>query len=344
MSSVAEYKEFQPENVIGYVRALPPPLAHIGTGILPMRTVDDMKVVWDIVNVKVTAGHLLTLGSEIPMDGPASIQEISQSLTKIGKKRMIDEEEKAKLFRPRPGTKDLASGEDYVYNVLRLLSEGVDDRIEEMRWKALSVGTYTYNKYGIKVSVDWGIPAENKKTADPKWSDLDDADILDDINTWNEILIDATGGPAFVAFCSSKVLGYMLQNAKIRNLLGYAYTGKAAPFPTRSQIETFLLNGEGLPIKVFDAKFNEENEAGVSTLTRFLADDRFVMLASASGLSPFGLGSVLDGPVPDNGMRSGKYADFYIEREPYREVARCIQFAFPAIYVPSAILIGTVHS
>jgi len=344
MSSVAEYKEFQPENVLGYIRALPPPLAHIGAGILPIKTIDDMKAVWDVVDVKVTAGNLLALDTEIPMDKPPGIQEISQAIAKIGKKRMISEQEKAKLFRPRPGTKDLASGEDYVYNVLRLLSEGIDDRVEYLRWQALSVGTLTYNKYGVKISMDWGIPAGNKKTANPKWSDTANADPLTDICTWNEILIAATGGPAVVAFCSTKVWGYLLQNQKIRNLIGYSQTGRAVGYPTKAQVMQFMLNGEGLSIVTYDAKFNEENEAGTSVLTRFLADDRFIILASASGLSPFGLGNVLDGPVPDNGMESGKYADFYIEREPYREVARAIQFCFPALYCPSAVLIGTVHS
>ncbi len=344
MSSVAEYKEFQPENVIGYVRALPPPIAHIGAGILPMRTIDDMKAIWDVVDVKVTAGNLLALDTEIPMDSPPGIKEISQEIAKIGKKRMIKEQEKAKLFRPRPGTTDLASGEDYVYNVLRLLSEGIDDRIEYLRWQALSVGTLTYDKYGVKISMDWGIPAGNKKTANPKWSALTTSDPLQDILDWNEILIAATGGGAVVAYCSTKVWGYLLQNQKIANLIGYSQTGRNVGFPTKAQVMQFMLSGEGLPIVTYDAKFNEESEAGVSTLTRFLGDDKFIMLASASGLSQFGLGQVLDGPVPDNGMNSGKYADFYIEREPYREVARAIEFCFPAIYVPGAILIGTVHS
>ncbi|MBA7496873.1 hypothetical protein ES702_07482 [subsurface metagenome] len=343
-ASVAEYKEFQPENVIGYVRALPPPLAHIGAGILPMRTIDDMKAVWDIVDVKVTAGNLLALDTEIPMDSPPGIQEVSQAIAKIGKKRMIKEQEKAKLFRPRPGTRDLASGEDYVYNVLRLLSEGVDDRIEYLRWQALSVGTLTYDKYGVKISMDWGIPGGNKKTASPKWSDLENSDPLQDIIDWSEILIAATGGPAIAAFCSSKVWGYLLQNQKIRNLISYSQTGRAVGYPTKAQVMQFMLSGEGLSIVQYDAKFNEENEAGVSTLTRFLGDDKFIMLASAAGLSEFGLGNVLEGPCPDAGGAPGKYADFYTEVEPFREVARCIIFAFPAIYTPGAILIGTVHS
>jgi len=345
MSSVAAYKEFQPENVIGYVRALPPPLPHIGQGILPLRTVDDLKVIWDVVDVKVTAGHLLALGTEIPIDSPPGIKEISQALAKIGKKRVIDEEEKAKLFRPRPGTMDKQVGEDYVYNVLRLLSEGIDDRIEAMRWDALSKGTYTYDKYGIKISVDWGVPANNKKSllTTDRWSDYENSDPLQDILDWNEILIDAVGSPAVVAYCSSKVLGYLLNNAKIRNLVGYMMTGKGAGFPTKGQVTSLMLQGQGLPVVTYDAKYNEQSEAHVITPTRFLNEERFVMLASASGLSPFGLGSVLDGPVPDNNMASGKFADFVVHKEPYMEIARCIEFAFPAIYCPGAILTALVH-
>lgn len=343
MASVAEYKAFQPENVIGYIRALPPPLAHIGAGILPMKTVSDMTSIWQEMDVKVTAGHLLALDSEIPIDSPPGIKEISQALAKIGKKRVIKEEEKAKLFKPRPGTVDTQTATDYVYNVLRLLSEGVDDRIEEMRWAALSKGLFTYDKYGIKISVSWGIPGGNQPTASPIWSDVANADPLQDILDWNEILIAATGGPAVVAYLSTKVLGYLLQNAKIRNLLGYAYTGKAVGFPSRRQISQFLLSGEGLPLIVYDAQYNEEAVDGTITRHRFLAEDKFVMLSSASGLSPMGLGDVADGPVPDNNMESGKYADTYVQREPFLEVARCIEFAFPRIFVPGAILQATVH-
>lgn len=343
MASVAEYKEFQPENVIGYVRALPPPLTHIGAGILPMKTVDDMTSIWQEMDVKVTAGHLLALDSEIPIDSPPAIKEISQALAKIGKKRVISEEEKAKLFKPRAGTTDVQSATEYVYNVLRLLSEGVDDRIEEMRWSALSKGLFEYDKYGIKIAVSWGIPGGNQPTADPLWSDVENADPLQDILDWNEILIAATGSPAVVAYLSTKCLGYLLQNQKIRNLLGYAYTGKAVGFPSRRQISQFLLSGEGLPLVVYDAQYNEESEAHVVTRHRFLGEDKFIMLSSAAGLSPMGLGDVADGPVPDNNMEPGKYSDFYVQREPYLEIARCVEFAFPRIYAPGAILQALVH-
>lgn len=345
MSSVAEYKEFQKENVIGYVRALPPPITHIGVGILPMKIVDDMTSIWQEINLKVTAGHLLALDSEIPIDSPPGIKEISQALAKIGKKRVIKEEEKAKLFKPRAGTTDVQTATDYIYNVLRLLSEGVDDRKEEMRWSALSKGTFTYDKYGIKLSVSWGIPGGNQRslTGTDRWSDLANSDPLQDIIDWNNILIAATGGPAVVAYLSTKVLGYMLQNAKIRNLIGYAQTGRGEGFPSRRQISQFLLSGEGLPLVIYDAQYNEEAENGTITRHRFLAEDKFVMLASASGLSPLGLGDVASGPCPDGNMESGKYADTYIQREPYMEIARCIEFAFPRIYAPACILQALVH-
>ena len=64
MSSVAEYKEFEPENVIGYIRALPVPASHIGPGILPLKTVDDMTSIWQELNIKVTAGHLVKSQSD----------------------------------------------------------------------------------------------------------------------------------------------------------------------------------------------------------------------------------------------------------------------------------------
>lgn len=345
MSSVAEYKEFQPENVIGYIRALPPPLTHIGAGILPMKTVDDMTSIWQELDVKVTAGHLLALDSEIPMDSPPGIKEISQTLAKIGKKRVIKEEEKVKLFKPRPGTADLQTATDYVYNVLRLLSDGVEDRKEEMRWSALSKSVFTYDKYGIKISVSWGIPGGNQVTpAGAVWSDLENADPLTDIITWNELLISATGGPAVVAYLSSKVMGYLLQNAKIRNLLGYTQTGLGPAFGTKKQVSQLMLSGEGLPLVVYDAQFNEEAVDGTITRHRFLGETKFIMLASAAGLSPMGLGDVASGPVPENNMTPGKYADTFIQREPYMEIMRCVEFAFPRIFVPGAILQATVHA
>ncbi|MBA7494986.1 hypothetical protein ES702_05565 [subsurface metagenome] len=344
MSSVAEYKEFQPENVVGYVRALPVRQGLIGDGILPLKTVDDMTSIWQELNVKVTAGHLLALDSEIPMDAPPGIKEISQALAKIGKKRVIKEEEKVKLFKPRPGTADIQTATDYVYNVLRLLSEGVDDRVECLRWAALGDGSYTYDKYGIKISVSWGIPGANQKTAAPKWSDLENSDPLQDIIDWNNILIAATGGSAVVAYLSSKVMGYLLQNMKIRNLIGYSQTGRGEGFPSRRQVSQFLLMGEGLPLRIYDAAYNDEAMDGTITRHRFLTEEKFIMLSSAEGLSPMGLGDVADGPVPDNGMEPGKFADFYVEKEPYREIARAIQFAFPRIYAPGCILQATVHS
>lgn len=346
MASVAEYKEFQPENVIGYVRALPPPVSHIGPGILPLKTVDDMTSFWQELNIKVTAGHLVSLDSEIPIDSPPGIKEISQALAKIGKKRVVNEEEKAKLFRPRPGTSDVSSATDYVYNVLRLLSEGIDDRVEMMRWAALGDGVFSYDKYGIKISVSWGIPGTNQETllTTSKWSDLANSDPLEDIIAWNNALIAATGGPAVVAYLSTKVMGYLLQNAKIRNLIGYSQTGRGEGFPSRRQVSQFLLMGEGLPLVVYDGCYNDEAIDGTITRHRFLNEEKFVMLSSASGLSPLGLGDVASGPVPENNMSPGKFGDFYVEKEPYREISRVIAFCFPRIFSPGCIFQATVHS
>lgn len=342
MGSVSEYKEFQKENLLGYIQALPPREGLIGPGILPDKEVDDWKQIWDVVDVKVTAGHLVGLDAEVPLDSPPAIKEIMQSLAKIAKKRLISEEEKMKLFRPRPGSKDLARGEEYVYNCIRLLSEGLDDRMEHMRWAALGDGLFSYDKYGIKVEVDFGLPEANQVTASPLWSDTANADPLTDILTWSDVLVDALGAGPVIAFASTKVMRYLLDNSKIRNLIGYSQTGKGKGFPSKPMVESFLLNGQGLPINVYDRKYNEEAENGNITVTRYLAENKFVLLGSAAGLSPMGLGQMALGPVPSNNMESGKSVNVYTLYEPYREIMVAEVMAFPMVFVPQAILQATV--
>lgn len=49
------------------------------------------------------------------------------------------------------------------------LKSNIDARVEWLRWQALGNGAMIYDKSGIKLGVDFGVPEANKVTAATAW-------------------------------------------------------------------------------------------------------------------------------------------------------------------------------
>lgn len=69
------------------------------------------------------------------------------------------------------------------------LKSNIDARVEWLRWQALGNGAMIYDKSGIKLGVDFGVPEANKVTAATAWG-ADGATILANYERWVQDYID----------------------------------------------------------------------------------------------------------------------------------------------------------
>jgi hypothetical protein len=168
-----------------------------------------------------------------------------------------------------------------VYNDEIGMLQGAAAQRERMRMMALTTGAIAINANGQELTFDYGVEAEQLKTAQTVWSTVT-APIIDDIRTWQDEREDATGVRPTRAICSRKTWGYFLKNTEIRN--GILGNNSAAPV-SDAKVRQYLLSELDLEVVVYTKRYL--NEAKVAT--KYVADDTFVLFpAGALGTGWFG--------------------------------------------------------
>src|SRR5690606_34396294 len=113
------------------------------------------------------------------------------------------------------------------------------------KMEALTKGEFSYNKNGVKVQVDFGIPAENKValTSGNDWADPDH-DVIGDLLNWVQQYSDQNGEDPDAIYLSREVQALLLKNTTIVTEAAGAGSGR-----TRVSVDELnsVLGGYGLP-------------------------------------------------------------------------------------------------
>ena len=94
------------------------------------------------------------------------------------------------------------------------LKNRVDWTIEKMCADALT-GTMTCNQDDVQFAIDYQMPNANKPTLDTKWN-ATGADILGDIDTLAEIIIDALGMAPDIAICGKNTAKSIMNDTAVK--------------------------------------------------------------------------------------------------------------------------------
>lgn len=155
---------------------------------------------------------------------------------------------------------------------------------ERMRMMALTTGVISMSANGQVFSYDYGIPLTNKDNATTSWSDVANADPIEDIRKAKDAIMDATGAEITRAMCNSKVWRYLRNNAKIKNTI-YVLSQGIAGAISDTRLKQYIKDEIGIDIYVNDKRYADES--GVAT--PFMPDETFVMFPSgALGKTWFG--------------------------------------------------------
>ncbi len=242
----------------------------------------EIKMIRGANNLPVSASiHGFDTETEIDQRETAGYDAAELALIK--RKRKLSEKEIIHLEQPR-NNKEEQEAVDRIYDDVDALSDSVQTRVEAMRGEALATGRLVINENGYKANIDYGVPADHKKTL--AWSS-GTPDILNDMDMAVDKIVNDTGFTPTRILTSKKNLNIILKNETVRKAVFGVNSDKLL---SRQELNTFL-KALSLPqIAIYDAKFRILTAKGKYTAKRYLPESAFVFLPDgAMGETLFGL-------------------------------------------------------
>lgn len=204
-------------------------------------------------------------------------------------KRKINQSERLQQIIERGGFGNSILN-DVLFNDFRMLADSVKDRTIVAKAELLATGKMSIKENHLDISVDYGIPTENKMEFD--WS-KNDVDYLGDIQKAVDIATES-GRKITGMITSQKNISKMMLNKNIQTaILG---TNGSGAMVSRAQIQTLFAEYFGFSeIVVSDDKYKVENANGTTTMHRYFPED-VVTFYAKTGTS---LGVGLWGVTPE---------------------------------------------
>ena len=259
---------------------------YLGNALFPNRKTDNLEVEWMRLEEN---GNLPTLAPISAWDTEAQIAERiplkNVTIEQLLIKEKINMTERLNAVIKR-GTREDDRLKEYAFDDAARRAEAVIAQTEALKMQVLATGKVAYKGNGLSVAIDYGIPSDQKVSAD--WS-AEDADIIGDIRKWRKIMVDKGTTPNRAV--TSESIVYKMQKNK---LIQTAIFGAAAVgvLPTLEQLNALLQAQAGITITTNDARYAKESKTGqklVRTSERFFPENTFSMI-STGGTGSFGTG------------------------------------------------------
>lgn len=338
MAGITFLEEFQEPALRGVVdETLEESVPMFGDQYLPNEDTFDMQFAYDIIKNNKYIGAMIGYGAEPPVVDRNAVANMSGELAKIGLKDIITEEELLKLHQARNNAEKASIIDRITLRGVDLV-QAIERRIQVQKVEALTKGTFEYDKNGVKVSVDFGIPEDNKValTSGNDWAN-EEHDVIGDLLEWTKTYEDENGVAPSVILLSREVQALLLKNTTIVTEVAGAGSGR-----TRVSVDELnsVLGGYGLPSVqvVTDRKTTVKNlYTGENEVIEYFPVNRVVMLSE-------GVGNYLVGPTVENNFQPGIVLQAYDKNEPIQSILRSVVTGFPAIENPSLIFHADVYT
>jgi len=337
MAGLKHLKEFQEPALRGLVdESIQDAVPTLGDTFLPNENTYSNTFAYDVIKTSKHIGAMIGYGSEPPVVDRDAVARMHGEIAKMGLKYIATEEELLALHQARNEGEKLAM-------IDRLTVKGVDlvnaiqRRISVIKMEALAKGTFSYNKNGVKVSVDFGVPAAHKValSSGADW-DTTDRDVIADLLNFVETYETTNGRAPSVILMSREANAKLLRNSVI-----VTEAGRPAGSTRVSQAElNSVLQGFGLPpIQIVsDRKVTVKDiYTGQDETIEFFPVNRVVMLSE-------GVGNFLLGPTVENNFQPGIVLQAYDKQEPIESILRTVAAGFPAIENPDLIFHADVFT
>lgn len=270
-----------------------------------------------------------------------AIEKGAQSLALIKRQIPIREKEIIKIQNPRNNA-ELSFVLSQLYKDSEKMVEGVKVRVEAMRMELLSTGKIKVEENGVKVTLDYKVPTENKKTFN--WSAVATAKPLDDIKALVKAVKDKSGSTATRALTSSTVIDTICSCATVRKAV---YGVNSDMIVTLEDLNK-LLSRMGLPKFVaYDELYKIETAKGYETKRYFPEDTISIFGSNSLGETIYGLTAeeielMGNGNMDIASMVGNIFTGTYSTVDPVAKFTKAAATAIPSCPYAEEIGIATV--
>lgn len=334
MAGLAQYSDFFKNPVLtATMKEVPVNQSYIGARFLPAVDTYDIDFHETVIERQADMANIVDSGAELPLTDRDPLRTVSGSIADIGQSYIVTKKEIAGLLDKGNQAKRTIV-EKQLLGKVATVKKNIDARIEWMRWQALGEGALTYNKDGVQLGVDFGIPSANKVTAGVRWNDTG-ATIIKDYEKWVQDYVDMNGRTPDTFVTSIAAVRTVMNNADVRK----AITGMADRLITLDELNAFLVGRQLPKFEAFDTSvvYRDVNNGGVRSSQRLLHQNKGIFLIGGGEI-----GEQLMGPTVENDMNPGIFARTFTQERPQREIVEVVAASFPKILMPELIKQATI--
>lgn len=314
----------------------------LGESLFPEKKIQDIEL--DMIlgsgGLPVSA-NVHAFDTKTQMASREAIEKGAASLALIKRQIQIKEKEIIKILNPR-GDAELAFVLSQLYNDAEKMVESVKVRVEAMRMELVSSGLIAINENGVKVTLDYKVPADNKKPF--SWTDLTTAKPLDDLTTLADAVETTSGSRPVRALTSRKIARAICNANAVRSAL---YGVNSDKIVTLAQLNELLVQSELPQIVTYEGKYKTEGAKSFTT-NRYYPENKISMFgANTLGETIYGLTAeevklIGDGKMDVAEMVDKIFVGTYTSIDPVGEFTKAAATALPTMPHGEELGIGTI--
>lgn len=332
---------FNTKELINYYRdrVLPPML---GESLFPERKIQDIE--FDMIlgsgGLPVSAS-VHALDTETQIASRDQIQRGAQALALIKRQIPIKEKEIIKIQTPRSNA-ELNQAISQLYNDSDKMVESVKVRVEAMRMELLSSGKIKIEENGVKVTLDYGVPAGNKKTFN--WSDPATAKPLDDIKALVKAVKGSSGATASRALTSSTMIDTICSCSSVKKAI---FGVNSDMLVTLNDLNSLLSRMQLPKFITYDELYRIEGAKGYTTKRYYPEDTISIFTSNTLGETIYGLTAEEIELMGSNSVDTAEmvgniFVGTYTKVDPVAKFTKAVATALPSCPYAEEIGIATI--
>lgn len=330
MAGISYLSEFQAPALRGLVTQIENDKApSLADEFLPNGQTFSSTFAYDIVKKSNHIAAYIGYGAEPPVIDRDAVAHKMGEVAKLGLKYIATEEELLALNQARSDAEKSAMVDQLTVKAADLVN-ALNKRVDVSKLEALLKGTFSYNKNGVKINVDFGIGAPEVRAGAQAWGTGLEADPLGDLIAWNDAYIEKNGKSADAIIMSRETYSLLQKDERI--IVEARGAKDLFKMVSVSEVND-VLAGYGLPAIKVQAQRSitvKDVYTGQDEVIEFLPKYRVVFVSR-------GVGQFLFGPTVENDYKPGIDLRAYDNFEPIQSVIRVAAAGVPVVENPDLI-------
>ncbi|WP_443660148.1 major capsid protein [Clostridium algidicarnis] len=314
----------------------------LGESLFPERKIQDIE--FDMILGKgglPVSASVHAFDTKTQMTSREAIEKGVASLALIKRQIKITEKELIKIQNPRTDS-ELTFVLSQLYKDSEKMVESVKVRVEAMRMEALSSGKLKIEENDIKVTLDYGVPAGNKKIFD--WKSLSTSKPITDLETLATAVEIECGTRPVRALTSRKIVKAICATESVKKAINGVNSDKIV---TLAQLNELLVQCDLPVFVIYEGKYKVEGAKGYTTVRYFPENIISMFGDSTLGETVYGLTAeevklIGDGKMDEAGMVGNIFVGTYSSIDPVGEFTKAAATALPSFPHADELGIATI--